>query len=250
MKITVVTVCFNAVKTIEDTIASVAAQSYANVEHIVVDGASTDGTQEILMKHNNTIAKWISGKDKGIYDAMNKGISLATGDVIGFLNADDVYAHPDVLSRVAQTMSADGIQACFGDVVFVRGDLQKVVRYYRSSRFSPKRLAYGWMPAHPTLFVKTEIIRDCGGFRTDYQIAADYELVTRLFWNRRVKYRYIPEVLVKMRVGGVSTQGFRSNYTLSKEIVRACRDNGIKTNLFKASLKYPLKVTELFRRPT
>jgi len=139
MKITVITVCRNAIRTIEDAIRSVASQTYENVEYIIVDGASTDGTQDVVRKHEKLIAKWVSEPDRGIYDAMNKGVSMATGDVVGFLNADDVYAHSDVLTEVADSLSSGDIQACYGDVVFVRDDLETVVRYYRSKGFSPKK---------------------------------------------------------------------------------------------------------------
>lgn len=249
MKISVITVCFNSVDTIEDAIRSVAAQKYSDVEYIVIDGASSDGTQRVVERCNAVVSKWVSEPDNGIYDAMNKGIALASGDVVGFLNADDLYAHPNVLSTVAKALAAKNVDACYGDVVFVRGDLRKVVRYYSSSRFAPERLAYGWMPAHPTLFLKRDIFRDYGCFKTDYRIAADYELVVRLFRRHRIGYHYIPDVLVKMRVGGVSTRGVKSNYILSREIVRACRENGVKTNLFKVLLKYPAKLMELVRRP-
>lgn len=250
MKISVITVCFNSVDTIEDAIRSVAEQTYSDVEHIIIDGGSTDGTQDVVARFHGVVSTWISEPDNGIYDAMNKGIAVASGDVVGFLNADDIYAHPGVLSKVVEAFAADHVDACYGDVVFVREDMQNVVRYYRSSRFSPERLAYGWMPAHPTLFLKRGLFRDYGVFKTDYRIAADYELVVRLFRVHRISYRYIPEVLVKMRVGGVSTRGIKSNYILSREIVRACRENGVSTNLFKVFLKYPVKLMELVSRPS
>lgn len=249
MKITVITVCRNAIRTIEDAIRSVASQTYKNVEHIIVDGASTDGTQDVVRKHEKLLAKWISEPDRGIYDAMNKGVSMATGDVVGFLNADDVYAHSDVLSEVAGILSSEDVQACYGDVVFVGDDLETVVRYYRSKGFSPKKLAYGWMPAHPALYLRRELFETYGYFKTDYEIAADYELVARLFGATGIRYRYVPEVFVKMRMGGVSTRGIRSNYILNKEIVRACRENGIETNIFKVLMKVPLKMMELIVRP-
>lgn len=250
MKISVVTVCWNAAATIEDTIRSVADQTYPDVEHIVIDGASTDGTSDIIYKFKSNITKWVSEPDQGIYDAMNKGIALVSGDVVGFLNADDIYAHPEVLAEVAQALGDESIQAVYGDVVFVRDDLQTVVRYYRSHRFTAGKLAWGWMPPHPSIFLRKHMFEKYGLFKTDYRIAADYELVTRLFAKHRVRYRYLPGVSVKMRVGGVSTRSVKSNYILSQEIVRACRENGINTNLLKVSLKYPLKVVELFIRPS
>ena len=180
MKITVVTVCRNAAATIEDTIRSVVDQTYPDVEHIVIDGASTDGTQGILCKPESGITKWVSEPDEGIYDAMNKGIGMGSGDVVGFLNADDIYAHPEVLAEVAQALEDESIQAVYGDIVFVRDDLQTIVRYYRSHGFTASKLAWGWMPPHPSLFLKKQVFEKYGLFRTDYRIAADYELVTRI----------------------------------------------------------------------
>jgi len=247
MKISVVTVAFNAEKTIGDAIESVAAQEYGDVEHIIIDGGSTDGTLQVIQNHTDKIAKWISEKDQGLYDAMNKGVGLATGDVIGFLNADDIYANNKVLSQVCSVLRA-GLDGCYADVVFVRDDLQTVVRRYRSDRFYVGRLAFGWMPAHPSLFLRRELFERYGGFKTDYQIAADYELVVRFFYRFQIKAVYVPEVWVKMRLGGVSNRSLLSNYILSKEIVRACRENGIQTNLLKVFLKYPLKLMELIQR--
>ena len=249
MKISVVTVCRNAESTIEDTIRSVAGQTCRNVEHVIVDGASTDGTLDIIRKYESLVSKWVSEPDQGIYDAMNKGLALAGGDVVGFLNADDVYAQPDILEILTRNFSGGDLDACYGDVVFVRDDLETIVRYYRSSGFAPKKLAYGWMPAHPALYLKKALFDKYGNFRTDYQIAADYELVVRLFGAKRIRYRYVPEVFVKMRIGGVSTRNWKSSLVLNKEIVRGCRENGVRTSLFRVFLKFPLKMMELFMRP-
>lgn len=228
---------------------SVSSQDYANIEHIIIDGASTDGTTAVVENQQENISVFVSEPDNGIYDAMNKGVKLATGDLIGFLNADDIYAHSSVLSQVADTFNKCNVDACYGDLVYVRDDLSTIIRYYRSNRFSPKMLAYGWMPAHPTLFIKRKLFDRHGLFKTDYKIAADYEMVARLFWKHQIRYKYIPDVLVKMRMGGVSTSGVRSNYILSKEIVRACKENDISTSLPRVLLKYPLKIMELFTRP-
>jgi len=248
MKISIITVCHNAAGTIMDALHSVRKQSYHHIEHIVIDGASTDKTLDIIRECPST--RWTSEPDEGIYDAMNKGLTMASGDVIGFLNADDVYAHEDVLAHVAAIFEQEEIQACYADLVYVRDDLETVVRYYRSSQFTPDRLAYGWMPAHPTLFLRRELFDRYGEFKTDYKIAADFELCARLFCKYRITARYVPETWVKMRMGGVSTQGIKSNILLSREIVRACRENGIKTNLFKVCLKYPRKMLELITRPS
>jgi len=250
VRISVVTVCCNAAATIEDTVRSVADQTYPDVEHIVIDGASTDGTSDIIGKFESNITKWVSEPDQGIYDAMNKGIALASGDVVGFLNADDIYAHPEVLAEVAQALGDESIQAVYGDVVFVRDDLHTTVRYYRSHRFTAGKLAWGWMPPHPSIFIRKHMFDKYGLFKTNYRIAADYELVTRLFARHKMLSRYMPGVSVKMRVGGVSTRSVKSNYILSQEIVRACRENGINTNLIKVSLKYPFKMMELIFRPS
>jgi len=248
MKISIITVCYNAAGTMMDTLNSVRKQSYHHIEHTVIDGASTDKTLDMI--HECPPTRWISEPDEGIYDAMNKGLAMVSGDVIGFLNADDIYAHEDVLAHVAATFEQEEIQACYADLVYVRDDLRTVVRYYRSHRFAPNRLAYGWMPAHPTLFLRREVFDQYGEFKTDYKIAADFELCARLFGKYGLTAEYVPEVWVKMRMGGVSTQSLKSNFILSREIVRACRENGIKTNLFKVCLKYPRKMFELITRPS
>lgn len=249
MKISVITVCRNAVSTIEDSILSVSGQTCSDVEHIIIDGGSEDGTQALIHRHEDLLTKWVSEKDKGIYDAMNKGITLASGDVVAFLNADDVYAHENVLETVSNCLLDEDIDACFGDVVFVREDMETVARYYRSSGFSRDKIAYGWMPAHPALFLRKSLFDKYGLFKTDYRIAADYELVARLFGVHAIKYRYIRDVFVKMRRGGVSTRGIKNSYILNKEIVKACRENGIRTNLLKVFLKVPVKLMEYVVRP-
>lgn len=248
MRVSIITVCFNAAGTIEETLRSVATQTYRDVEHIVVDGGSTDGTMDVIQSHRSALAHLISEPDRGIYDAMNKGLRLASGSIIGLLNADDVYAHEHVLDRVAGTMQSGGVEAVFGDVVFVeRAGTGRVVRRYSSARFRPSRLAGGWMPAHPTLFLRSEVYRRFGLYRTDYRIAGDFEYVARIFSGEEIRYRYIPEVLVVMRAGGVSTSGFRSKLLLNREILRACRENGIRTNVLRVYAKYFEKVFELAR---
>ncbi|MEW5967253.1 MAG: glycosyltransferase family 2 protein [Pseudomonadota bacterium] len=249
MKISIVTVAFNAASTIADTLASVAAQTHPDVEHIVVDGASTDGTPEVVLTFGRHVAKLISEPDRGIYDAMNKGLRLATGDIIGFLNADDVYADPSVLARVSANMEANGLDALFGDAEFVSPrHPERPLRHYRSERFHPERIAWGWMPAHPTLFLRRELYERFGLFRTDYRIAGDFELVARMFHGDTLKYRHVPEVLVRMRTGGVSTGGWRNTLLLNREVLRACRENGISTSLPKILSKYPAKLLEFIRR--
>ncbi len=249
MKITVITVAFNAQHTIGETLESVAAQMHPDIEHIVVDGASTDGTLAVIERHAQRISRLVSEPDHGIYDAMNKGLRLATGGIIGFLNADDVYVDPSVLARVSANMEAEGLDALFGDAEFVSAEQPDLpLRRYRSERFRPGRIAWGWMPAHPTLFLRRELYERFGLFRTDYRIAGDFELVARMFHGDTLKYRHLPEVLVRMRTGGVSTGGWRNTLLLNREVLRACRENGISTSLPKILSKYPAKLLEFIRR--
>jgi glycosyltransferase involved in cell wall biosynthesis len=249
VKITIITVCFNRAKTIEDTISSVANQSCIETEHIVVDASSTDGTLNVLARHQETLAKVISEPDDGIYDAMNKGIALATGEVIGFLNADDLYASPGVLARVAEVMAREDLDALFADAEFFSAkDSRRTVRRYRSANFAPDRIAWGWMPAHPTLFLHRRVFQRFGVFRTDFRIAGDFELIARIFHANTLKYQYLPEVLVRMRTGGVSTGGWRNSILLNREVLRACRENGIYTNILMILSKYPVKLLEFWRR--
>jgi glycosyltransferase involved in cell wall biosynthesis len=249
MKISIITVAFNAAPTIADTLESVAAQTHPDIEHIVVDGASTDGTLGVLKRHGRRVARLISEPDQGIYDAMNKGLRLATGEVIGFLNADDVYADAGVLERVSEIMEREKLDALFGDAEFVSPTHpDRLLRRYRSERFRSDRIAWGWMPAHPTLFLRCQVYERFGQFRTDYRIAGDFELVARMFHGGTLSYRHVPEVLVRMRTGGISTGGWRNTLLLNREVLRACRENGIPTSLPKILSKYPAKLLEFLHR--
>lgn len=246
LKITVVTVCFNAVKTLGRSISSVGKQTHPNIEHILVDGGSQDGTMDLVAQSGAHLAHVISEPDKGIYDAMNKGLALATGDVVAFLNADDFYASPEILSEVAECMQSERLDILRGNVAFFRlGKEERIVRVYDSGHFDPKKLANGWMPAHPALFVRRELLDGVGGFKTDYKIAGDFELIARICANANPKFGHLAKVLVKMQTGGISTSGWRARWLINKEILRACRENGIKTNMFKILLRYPRKLTEL-----
>jgi glycosyltransferase involved in cell wall biosynthesis len=247
MKISIITVCFNSVSHIEDAINSVALQDHGNIEHIIIDGGSTDGTIELLKKHDGKISKWISEPDHGIYDAMNKGIGYATGEVVGMLNSDDFYCNEKIISAVADSFEDTQIDAVYGDLIFVDPDnLNRTVRTYSSAKWSPARFAKGYMPAHPTFFVRRKYYESFGLFETDYQIAADYEMLIRLLYVHKLNYKYLPLTMVKMRKGGVSSNGIKSNIILNREIVRACRKHGIKTSALKIYPKYFNKVFELF----
>lgn len=245
MKISIVTVSFNSAATIARTLQSVASQTWPDVEHIVVDGESTDGTMAVVAEHRAGLAHVLSEPDQGIYDAMNKGVALATGDVVAFLNADDFYKDADVLARVARVMQAEQLDALYGDVEFFRpGQPGTVVRRYNSARFTAGRLGWGWMPAHPALFVRKALFERYGAFRTDYRIAGDFEFIARVFRHAELRHRHLPESLVCMQLGGASTSGWRATLRINREMMRACRENGIRTNWFKMLARYPLKVME------
>lgn len=246
--ISIITPVINGAATIAGCLQSVCAQIHP-VEHIVVDGNSTDHTLDVV-KHFPHVARTISESDHGIYDAMNKGISLAAGEIIGILNADDVYMHPRVVGQVATVFRTADPDLLFADLVYVRPDnLAKVVRYYSGAGFSLRRLAAGWMPPHPTIFIKKACYRDFGVYKTDYQIAADFELLVRFLYRYRIRYHYLPAVLVKMRTGGRSTLNWRSNVLLNREVRRACAENGLPTSYVKIYSKYLRKLTQLVRRP-
>lgn len=249
MTITIITVVWNNKDTIKDAINSVLSQTYKDIEYIIVDGASTDGTIEIVKSYENKINKFISEPDNGLYDAMNKGISLATGDIIGILNSDDFYIDNFVVERIVKEFKEKKVDSVYADLVFVKPEnLDKTVRYYDSSQFNPSKFAYGWMPAHPTFFVTKEIYTKYGNFKLDYKIAADYELLTRFLAKYKVSYSYIKEPIIKMRIGGVSTSGIKSNYILNKEIIRACKENDIYTNWIMVLSKYPKKILGLLKK--
>jgi glycosyltransferase involved in cell wall biosynthesis len=186
-----------------------------------------------------------------MYDAMNKGIKLASGKIIGFINSDDLYTTSDIISTIVNEITTKKVDSAFADLVYVkRNNPQKIVRYYRSVNFSPDKLAYGMMPAHPTFFARRNIYEKYGLFKTDYQIAADYELLTRFLGKYRISFSYIPKVILKMRMGGLSTRNLKSNWILNKEIMRACMENGIETNFFRIYSKYLYKIAQFFVRPS
>ncbi len=249
MKISIITVCLNSEQTIVATLQSIASQTYQDIEHIIIDGGSTDQTVKYIKNNMTRIAYLKSEPDRGIYDAMNKGIRLASGDIIGILNSDDIYANNFVLERVAQVMLDGSFDAIYGDVEYISSsDITKTIRRYSSRFFSPSNLAWGWMPAHPTLFIRKTILDKYGLYQIDYKIAADFELVARIFKDGKIKHYYLPEIMVKMRIGGVSTSGIRNSILLNQEVFRACKSNAIHTNILMLLSKYPLKLMEYFRR--
>lgn len=249
MKISIITVTFNSGRTLRDTIESVLRQSHPDIEYIVMDGGSKDNTVDIIKEYEPRFAgrmKWVSQKDKGMYDAMNNGIRMATGDVVGIINSDDFYHRDDVIAKVSEAFENNDVEAVYGDVRFVNeNDLDKTVRYYSSKNFAPWRFRWGFMPAHPTFFTYKRNFDKFGYYHFDYHIAADYELLTRFLYTNRLKTMYLPLDFMKMRTGGRSTASWRSNILLNKEIIRSCKENGIWTCMPMLFLKYFVKVFEL-----
>jgi glycosyltransferase involved in cell wall biosynthesis len=244
-KVSIITVSFNSIGTISDTIKSVLSQTYTEREYLIIDGSSTDGTLELIKSYGSRISKFISEPDKGIYDAINKGIRLATGDIVGILNSDDYFYNNDVIQNVASAFEDNELKAVYGDVAFVDTDRgSKIVRYYSSKRFSPEKFKFGFMPAHPSFYVRRELFEELGYYKTDYKIAADFELLVRFLYINRILYKYLPMPFVYMRRGGVSNRSVFSNITLNKEIARACNENGIRTNCFNIYSKYFIKIYE------
>ncbi|MGF6094397.1 glycosyltransferase family 2 protein [Pseudomonas sp. 18175] len=251
MKLSIITVSFNSASTIRDTIESVLSQDYADIEYIVVDGGSKDDTQAIVESYGKCINHFVSEPDKGIYDAMNKGVSLATGAVVGILNSDDFYENSTCVSSVMKAFEdRPESDVVFGDVIFVNpADLHKVTRFYRGNRFAPWKLRFGWMPPHPATFIRKTAYETVGLYSLKYRISADYEFFVRLFTVHKLRYSYLDQVLVRMRSGGASTAGLKSSLKLNLEIVEACRSNGVYTNIFMLLLKLPFKLYELRKRP-
>ena len=248
MKISIITVVKNNKETIKDTINSVLNQTYKDIEYIIIDGASIDGTIEIIKSYGGKVSMFISEPDKGLYDAMNKGIALAGGDIVGILNSDDFYINNNVIEKVIKEFKDKKCDSVYADLVYVKPEnLDNIVRYYDSSKFNPSKFAYGWMPAHPTFFVKREIYEKYGVFKTNFKISADFDILARFLYTHKISYYYMSEVIVKMRIGGVSTS-LNSLWINNIETLRACRNNGIKTNIFKILSKYPVKVIGLFKR--
>mgnify|MGYP000988356747 CR=1 FL=1 len=246
----IITVTYNAEKVLERTLRSVAEQSYARIEYIVIDGASTDGTMEIVTSYKSQSPglvrfEVISEPDKGLYDAMNKGIAMATGDVIGILNSDDYFTSNDIVSKLAKPFEDDTLEAVYGDIHFIHdGEPDKITRYYSSKIFSPFWVRFGFMPAHPSLYVRREVYQKIGPYKLDYKIGADFEIVVRMFCVHKIKSKYLNLDFVTMRSGGASTNGFHSHRLLLQEDTRACRENGIYSNQFLIALKYLYKLFE------
>jgi glycosyltransferase involved in cell wall biosynthesis len=245
MKVSLITVTFNSAITLQHTIDSIAEQNYSNIEYIIIDGNSTDETVSIIESNSHTVSKWVSEPDKGLYDAMNKGIQMATGDIVGIINSDDFYHRTDAISKVVEGFSDPNIDCVFADIRFVKNEnLDKTVRYYSSKRFDLGAFTWGFMPAHPTFFTYRKNFEKFGGYKTDYKIAADFELLVRFLYKHQLTYKYLNFDLMKMRLGGVSTASLKSTWVINQEDLRACKENGLKTNYIRLYSRYFRKFLE------
>lgn len=249
MTISIITVVYNGQATIRDTMESVLSQSCTDYEHWVIDGGSTDGTLDVVREYEERYQgrlHWISEKDRGLYDAMNKGIQRAQGDVIGFLNSDDFFASRDIVRTLVDVFSRQPeLEGVYGDVRFVDGkNLDKTVRYYSSASFRPYKLRFGFMPAHPSFYVRRQVYEQCGLYAIDYLIASDYDMCVRLFHQYHIHTQYLPMLFTTMRTGGVSNNSVAHRLKITQEDVRACRRYGLYTNSLLVSFKYFTKVFE------
>ncbi len=247
MKISIITPVFNRADTVEDCIRSVLNQRYNDIEYIIVDGGSTDGTLEVINKYRERISKIISEPDNGIYDAMNKGIKNSTGDVIGFLNSDDIYADENVISDVMKIFKNKNVDSVYGDLVYVdKYDTSKIIRMWKSGEYKKGSFKKGWMPPHPTFFVKREVYEKFGCFNLNFKIAADYELMLRFLEKNNISTFYLDRVLVKMRWGGNSNRNLYQILKANLECYRAFKHNGIKVSPFIVFYKPISKIKQFF----
>lgn len=248
MKISIITATWNSATTIENAILSVVSQGYPDLEHIIVDGNSSDATLPIIFRHADRIDKLISEPDHGIYDAMNKGISLATGDVVGILNSDDFYAHPRVLEKVAHVFEDKGIHTCYGDLIYVDpANVKRITRYWRSGIHNPRSFYQGWMPPHPTFFVRRSVYEKYGNFNLSLGTAADYELTLRLLLKHGVSTIYIPEVLVYMRSGGASNASLMSRLATIRMANLSWQVNNLKPRPWTLTFRLLSKLIQYTR---
>lgn len=247
LKVSIITACLNNAGTLESAMQSVFEQDYPNLEYIVIDGASTDGTKEILEKYKDRINVLISEKDKGIYDALNKGLSKATGDIVGFLHADDFYTYTNVISKIAKVFETENTDCVYGDIQYVdRDSTLTVIRDWKSGPYRDGLFLKGWMPPHPTFFMKKKYYEQYGNYNTTFSISADYELMLRMLHKHKLKATYIPEVLVKMRTGGTSNRSLTRRIKANMEDRRAWKINDLKPALFTLIIKPLGKLGQYF----
>jgi glycosyltransferase len=247
MKVSIITVTHNSVKYLQECIDSVVGQTYGNIEHIVIDGLSTDGTMEVIKKYDNHITRWVSEKDKGMYDAINKGMELASGEVIGILNSDDILASKDVISQIVNCFQENKIDSLYGDLVYVdQKNTKKIIRYWKGLSYDRARFNYGWMPAHPTFYFRKDLLCDLGGYETHYFTAADYEFMARYLYRFRISSKYLPLLIVKMRVGGQSNRNIMSRLRANRRDYLAMKRNDIPFPHIASILKPIIKLRQYY----
>lgn len=247
MKVSIITVTYNSAKYVDDCINSVIRQNYSNIEYIVIDGNSTDGTLDIIKKYSPHITKWVSEEDNGMYDALNKGMQLATGDVVGILNSDDVLASADVIWEIVNCFQQNNVDSLYGDLVYVDPfDMQKVLRFWKGLPYDRNRFKYGWMPAHPTFYFRRELFQKFGGYESRYFTAADFEFMSRYLYRFKISSFYLPKLLVKMRAGGASNESFYGRLRANRRDYLAMKNNKIPFPLIVSILKPLSKMPQFF----
>ena len=249
VKVSIITSAYNSEGTIEDTIKSVVNQTYRDIEYIIIDGGSTDRTPEILRQYEDEISICVSEPDNGIYHALNKGIRLSTGDIIGFLHADDFYENDNVIETVVSRMKEHDVDSCYGDLLYVnKKNTEKIIRFWKSCPYTEGLFQKGWMPPHPTFFVRKEVYREYGDFNTAFKIAADYELMLRFLEKNKISTHYIPEVLIKMRTGGASNRSLKNIVLKTTEDYMAWKVNDLDGPFYTIPLKNLSKIPQFFKR--
>ncbi|WP_321290254.1 glycosyltransferase family 2 protein [uncultured Sunxiuqinia sp.] len=248
MKITLITATYNSYPNILDTLDSIQQQTHPDIEWVVIDGGSTDLTRSVI-KSTPLISQSISEPDQGIYDALNKGIQRTTGNVIGFVHSDDLLASPKILETIAQVFEKTTADGVYGNLVYVdKQDTNKIIRYWKSKPFRRRNLTYGWMPAHPTLFLKKEVYKKHGLFDLDFKIAADYDFMLRILKDPGLKFEYLPQVITKMRIGGASNKSLNNILQKSQEDLRAMRKNGLSFPVWSLACKNLSKLPQFLKR--
>lgn len=247
MKISIITITYNSAATLEQTIRSITEQTYKDIEYIIIDGKSTDGTLQIIDRYKNKISKFVSEKDGGLYDALNKGIEMATGEVIGLLHSDDFYIDENVIQKYADTFMKNKSDAVYSDLYYVdKTNTAKIIRKWKSGNYDERAFINGWMPPHPTFFVRKEIYRKFGKFNTEFTSAADYELMLRFILRNKISISYLPEYTVKMRVGGKSNVSLKNRVAANLEDRKAWEINGLKPRFYTLFLKPFRKIIQFF----
>lgn len=248
MKVSIITATYNSEKTLQDTLISVESQTYQDIEYIVVDGLSTDGTLDLVKRISSRVTKIVSEKDKGIYDALNKGVEMATGDIIGFIHSDDILARSDIIEKVVSEFERSGAALVYGDLVFIdRNNINRTKRYWRSGSFKKRKISFGWAPPHPSVYMKKSLYRDDGLFDIDFRIAADYDQMLRVLKRDDIKVSYLKDVIVKMRLGGESTK-VENAVSSTREIIAIMKKHSINWQ-FAILYRKIAKCMQLFFKP-